>query len=152
AMTDRSEWNTRDAMQDLHRLVLELWGEDTEVDLAVLAQEIAVWSVRLADQIGWEDTRAFFAQLGRIGGRDPTGFGEYLTEEDLKEASVIYQGLGQDSHCAYFRSLQGAEKKKKTFDDCRRLIESRTKPVPESTVQVKLERPRRKLGFFQRFR
>jgi hypothetical protein len=97
----------RSTPQLLRQFVLEIWADDA-VDFATLAFELAVLDVRLNGQIGWENARGFFALLSRIAGSDRAALAAYLTDEDLDEALLVREALGDKAQAAFFRSLLAA--------------------------------------------
>ena len=92
------------ACQFLRLFLLRLWNKRMG-DLETLAFEQAVLEVRLYDTMGWENTRMFCALLRRIGGGNMPAFAAYLNSEDIQEALVLHEGLGDAEQSAHFRAL-----------------------------------------------
>jgi hypothetical protein len=104
AATADKEALPKESGQYLRSWLLRFWNRRMG-DLESLAFEQAVLEVRLFHAIGWENTRMFCALLRKIGGGDRTAFGAYLTREDIAEALLWHETLGQDGHCAHLRAL-----------------------------------------------
>jgi hypothetical protein len=96
----------KESGQYLRSWLLRFWNRRMG-DLETLAFEQAVLEVRLFNTIGWENTRMFCALLRKIGGGDRTAFGAYLTKDDIAEALLWHEALGQSAHCAHLRALAG---------------------------------------------
>jgi hypothetical protein len=94
----------RDLPQFLRALLLEFWRYG-EGDLGMLAHEIAVVDVRLYEDLGWETTRAFCAQLRRMTGPGAEALDAFLTDEDIDSALVVAEELRQADLIAHFRKL-----------------------------------------------
>lgn len=93
-----------DAPQRLRALLLELWRAGVG-DLGMLSHEIAVLDVTLFEDLGWESTRLFCAQLRRITGPRSEALDAYLTDEDIDGALLSAEELRQDELTAHFRRL-----------------------------------------------
>lgn len=93
-----------DAPQRLRALLFELWRAGVG-DLGMLAHEIAVVDVALFDEMGWENTRLFCAQLRRITGPRSEALDAFLSDEDIDGALTAAEELRQEELVAHFRRL-----------------------------------------------
>lgn len=93
-----------DAPQYFRSILLELW-KSGGADLGALAVEIAILDAQLFDDLGWESTRAFCAQLRRVTGPGCEALDAFLTDEDVDGALVIAEELKQDDLVQHFRKL-----------------------------------------------
>lgn len=69
----------------LKRLILEQWQEGNR-ELDVLVTEQAALDVRMFGDLGWENSRLFYAQLARITGGVKSPFVSYMNEEEIEDA------------------------------------------------------------------
>ena len=75
-------------------------------DLATLAFEQAVLSVRLHGVIGWENTRTFYALLKRLTGSRSTVFDGYLTGAEIESAVHLHEETGDQDELVHFLRLR----------------------------------------------
>lgn len=103
-LTSTTDTLPGDAPQFFRSVLLDLW-KTGGADLSFLAYEIAVLDAQLFEELGWESTRSFCAQLRRITGPGCEVFDAYLTDEDIDGALIVAEELHQEELIIHFRKL-----------------------------------------------
>lgn len=124
----------RDTPQRLRAVLFELWSEGASI-LEELAFEIAVLEMRMFDIIAWDNMRTFCSRLKRIGGSTSTLFNAYLSDEDIDEAMLLNEDLGNDDECRYYSRLAAAYRTD-TLRNLQRTIVERVSPAAPTPVTV----------------
>ncbi|MFT3868363.1 MAG: hypothetical protein QM715_07685 [Nibricoccus sp.] len=95
----------KDTPQFLRQLASDLWNAGHESFLETYAKELAVLDAALLHELGWENTRLFFALFKRLQGTNCRSAIAFLTEADIALAIEQSKQLGNSDETVHFRML-----------------------------------------------
>lgn len=95
----------KDTPQFLRQLASDLWNAGHENFLETYAKELAVLDAALLHELGWENTRLFFALFKRLRGTSCRSAAAFLTEADIALAIEQSKQLGNNDETVHFRML-----------------------------------------------
>lgn len=95
----------KDTPQFLRQLAYYLWNAGHQNFLETYAKELAVLDAALLHELGWENTRLFFALFKRLQGAACRTAAVFLNEADIALAIEQSKQLGNTDETVHFRAL-----------------------------------------------
>lgn len=93
------------APQFLRQLMTDLWNAGHHDFIETFATELTVLDSAMFDELGWENSRLFFAIFKRIHGSACRSASIYIAAEEIDSAIEMYQQLADNDQVIHFRAL-----------------------------------------------